>query len=98
VNNSWMNNSQYLAQVGHFFGAYAVVLTTAAFAKSWYVVLPVIGIGIVVAAVKEFWYDLKYELPKQSFLDSFEDFAFYMLGAGAAVVVTMLSVLKGIRP
>jgi hypothetical protein len=96
--NTWMNNSQYLAQVGHFFGAYFVVVTTAMFFKSWHVVLPVLAVGIVVAAIKEFWYDLKYELPKQSFSDSFEDFAFYMLGAGTATVVTMLSVLKGIRP
>lgn len=81
-----MTNPQYLAQVGHFLGGYAVILTTTTFAivcgAGWTPVIVVTVIGVAAASAKEFWYDMKYELPKQTWADSLMDWAFYMLGAG----------------
>jgi hypothetical protein len=84
--NTWMNNPQYLAQVGHLFGACSVLLTTGimalALGAGWLPVLVVLAAGVAAAAVKEFWYDMQYELPRQTWGDSAMDFGFYVLGAG----------------
>ena len=82
--HKWMHNPQYLAQVGHFFGAYSVTLTSFMLSSHWHYVLLA---GIVNGLVKEFWYDLKFELPKQSLADSTMDFVFYFLGMCAALGV-----------
>jgi hypothetical protein len=80
--NKWMNNPQYLAQVGHTLGGLAVIFALRVFfgpVGMW------IGLvlGVALAAGKEFWYDMKYELPVQTWWASIMDFAFYMLGAAA---------------
>lgn len=36
--------------------------------------------AVLIAGAKEFWWDLKYETPKQTWLDSTEDFAGYLGG------------------
>lgn len=82
--NFWMNNPQYLAQIGHFFGAYSIVFTAGHFLPSAYP-------GVVLAmvcymVVKEFWWDLVYEVPKQTWGDSIMDFGFYTLGIVAATL------------
>lgn len=89
--NTWMNNSQYLAQVGHFFGACTIILLVGLFSETHREFpLYAYGFGIAVAAVKEFWYDMVYELPKQTWLDSIMDFFFYALGGTFALVVLYL--------
>ena len=94
MSNTWMNNSQYLAQVGHFFGAYFVIFTVAVFSVAlgagWVPVLIVLGTGVITAAIKEFLYDMTQELPKQTWGDSLMDFGFYMLGGGVAMGMSAL--------
>jgi hypothetical protein len=80
-------NSQYLAQVGHFLGG------------AWIIGLPVIFMGFAawpvswailvgLTAVKEFWYDTYYSKGEHDSLsDSIMDFSFYQLGAAASVLV-----------
>lgn len=86
--NTWMNNPQYLAQVGHFFGAYSLILTVARFQGSVpHLALAVYTALLVAAAIKEFWYDMRYELPVQTWADSIEDFVFYAFGGSAALMV-----------
>ena len=95
--NTWMNNSQYLAQVGHFFGAYSLIGTVAVLSMvlggGWAPILIVLALGVLVAAWKEFWYDMRQELPKQTWGDSLMDFGFYMLGASLAVGMTVVVLL-----
>lgn len=65
-------------------GALAVCATVAIFGASykWY------GAGgiIIFAAIKEFWYDYKYETPEIRGSSS-EDFAFYCIG----VIISLLA-------
>lgn len=88
-------NPQILAQFVHFFLAYSIVLTAASLAhsKHWSAMVPitVTGVGIVVATLKEFWYDLAFEVPKQTVGDSFEDWAFYMAGGFGAWIFVAAS-------
>ncbi len=80
-----MTNPQYLAQVGHSLGGYAVITTSILFSMATGTgcvpTIIVTVLGVAAAAVKEFWYDMKFELPKQTWTDSLMDFGFYMLGA-----------------
>jgi len=87
--NRWMNNPQYLAQVGHFFGAFSVVLICALFGGMHAVLisLPCVFVG---ALIKEYWYDMRYELPRQSFSDSSMDFVFFCAGAAAGLGLAWL--------
>jgi hypothetical protein len=78
--NTWMNNPQYLAQIGHFLGGIALILLVTIFTwKIEYTSITFIT-GVVAAAIKEFWYDANYELPKQTWQDNLMDFSFYLLG------------------
>jgi hypothetical protein len=84
-----MSLSSFIARVGtspswitdnaHFWFAYAVVLTSR---QAW-MVLPV----ILLALVKEFWFDAKFEVPKQTFADNMTDFLGYTLGSIVASLV-----------
>lgn len=79
LTNKWMNDPKVLAQFGHFFGAYSIVMTAHhIFGKL--ITMAVIAALIVYAAIKEFWYDAKYEIPTQSVWDNLLDFTFYVLG------------------
>jgi hypothetical protein len=81
-------NPQYLAQVGHFLGgAWVIGLTVifAGFASFWIAWIAL----VVLAAIKEGWYDIKYE--KDSWPDSVMDFAFYQVGAAVASAVFWLA-------
>lgn len=89
MQNSWMNNPQFLAQIGHFFGAYSIIITMA-FLFSHMVCLVIAGLFILYAALKEFVYDANYELPKQTAADNWMDFAFYMLGVGVSLAMIFL--------
>ena len=91
LTNKWMNDPRYLAQAGHFLGAYAVIFTTFHFAGLQKALLATIS-GALIAALKEFWYDAKYELPKQTNFDNILDFTMYVVGGGVALLVSWLPV------
>lgn len=80
LTNSWMNDPTFLAQSAHFFGALSTVMIASYFwGKKGCLISSAALISIM--AIKEFWYDLVYEIPKQSFGDSALDFSFYIIGA-----------------
>lgn len=85
--SSFMENEQYLAQVGHTLGGYSVVLTAAYAFHSWDPVLLVLGIGVVLASLKEFVFDVSSWGEGDSWSDSIMDWSFYMLGALAGLGV-----------
>ena len=88
--DTWENNSQYLAQVGHFLGGGSIVILVAIFLG--YAWLPYAMLGVLIAAaIKEFVYDAHYELPKQTFGDNLMDFAFYQLGSLVGAGLMMLA-------
>jgi hypothetical protein len=75
-----MSNPQYLAQIGHFFGACTVILIAALFSVGLVPILWTLGIGLVLAALKEFVFDTASWGEGDSWSDSVMDFAFYALG------------------
>lgn len=93
--NTWMNNPQYLAQVGHFLGGLCLMLLATLAAIIWghrdVIPCATFGVGLLLAGVKEFWYDMKYELPKQTWADSGMDFCFYALGGMVGVTISGLT-------
>jgi hypothetical protein len=90
LTNKWMNDPTFLAQSAHFFGAVATVMTaTHFFGKTGGLIT--VGLFAAAAVAKEFWYDLVYEIPKQSFWDSALDFAFYGLGLALSTTILLLS-------
>lgn len=89
LTNSWMNDPTYLAQSAHFFGAITAVMIASYFwGKKG--CLWAAGIFATAATIKEFWYDLNFELPKQTFWDSTLDYTFYLVGVAVAVITVLL--------
>lgn len=70
-------NPAFVALNAHCWFAFAVVRTLGAWA-----LVPV----LLLAAIKEFWFDATYEVPKQTFWDNATDFGGYALGAVLAVL------------
>jgi len=96
----WMSSPQYLAQVGHFFGATTVVVTSGllsmAASAGWGPVFATIGVGLAVASVKEFVFDVAAWGEGDSWADSLMDWTFYVLGAAAgALLVAVASHVHG---
>lgn len=89
MNVKWMSDPQYLAQVGHTLGAYSLVCTLAMFGVHWGVIGVVFIVGIWMAALKEFWFDIVYE--KDSWADSTMDFGFYLLGGAMGAGLSALA-------
>jgi hypothetical protein len=93
--DSWMMNVQIIAQGVHFLLGFSAILLTALIGVlAGYPTGPVevaLGVVVVLAAVKEFFYDIVYELPKQTWGDSIMDFAFYLLGAAVATGIYALA-------
>lgn len=82
-----MNNAVVLAQIAHVLGGYGIVLT-AAFLWGHVACVMAAVLLTAYAAVKEFWYDLKYEVdPVQTWKDSLLDFSMYMAGIALALWV-----------
>lgn len=84
--NKWMSDATFLAQSAHLFGAYAAIITVE---RLWgkQKSLWAAGIFIILAAVKEFWYDSNYEFPIQTnFIDTL-DFISYAIGVGIALLI-----------
>ena len=71
-----------VSQFSHFGWGLAVVLTGNLFHKA----LPVGGLWLLYAAIKEFFYDERYETPEVRG-SSLEDFVFQAMGAGVALVL-----------
>jgi hypothetical protein len=64
-----------------FWFAFSVVAISH---RPW-VALAVAGL----AAIKEFWFDARYEIPKQTFQDNFADWTGYIAGAAiSAILIT----------
>jgi hypothetical protein len=53
-------------------------------------VLLISGIGIVVAALKEFVYDHNWEIPPQPYKNGFQDFSGYMIGGALGLLTYFL--------
>jgi hypothetical protein len=87
--NTWMNNPQYLAQLGHSLGACLVMVVAGMFGGMFaaWIALPSI---VVAALIKEYWYDATYEVPTQTFADNTMDFGFFCLGAGVGLGIDCL--------
>lgn len=88
---SWMSSPQYLAQVGHFFGALSIILAVALLSFSshltphWGPIWWTYGIGVAFASFKEFVFDTSSWGEGDSWSDSLMDWTFYMLGGGAGL-------------
>lgn len=85
-----MSDPQYLAQVGHFLGGAWVVFLAGLFGGSG-VLAVAFAVGVVVAALKEFVFDVASWGEGDSWSDSAVDFAFYALGGGAGSAVFLLA-------
>jgi hypothetical protein len=77
-----------VAQLGHFAGGAAIILTIAVISQSRTAVLIGFLVFMAVAAWKEFWYDEKHETAEVRG-SSTEDFLVYLAGATAAVLVVL---------
>lgn len=89
LTNKWMNDPNFLAQSAHFFGSYAAMLTAEALWGHTGSIITGI-VFMLAAALKEFWYDANYELPKQTAFDNILDFSFYGVGTIAGLLVDLL--------
>jgi hypothetical protein len=81
------SNPGFIAWNAHWGFAFFVVIAAMHFRHpGWF--WPVIGACVVLAAVKEFWFDKHFELsPAQGFGDNLIDFCAYMSGLGAAIAL-----------
>jgi ABC-type uncharacterized transport system permease subunit len=67
-------NPYFIAFNAHCWFAFAIM--TFAHNLSWWA----FGVCVLLAGVKEFWFDAHYETPKQTFMDNFTDFLGYLTG------------------
>lgn len=74
-----------VAQLAHFAGGLAIVFGAYSL-WGMHAALIATGILAVVAAVKEFWYDYRYETPAERGSSAL-DFAIYLVGAGIALAL-----------
>lgn len=88
--NSWMTNYNFIAFMAHSCSALSLMLLTGYLLGSTWTMPMALAI-MVFAGVKEFWYDIKYELPKQTVTDGFLDFAGYIAGTFVGSLVVMLA-------
>ena len=88
-----MSNTQYLAQAAHVLGGASLILTAALLSNSrcagWTPIMITLVVGIVLASLKEFVFDIIYE--KDSWSDSLMDWTFYLLGGAVGVGVVGLA-------
>lgn len=89
LKNSWMDNQLFHVQIAHALGGLVVVLL-AAFFWGMIGVGAALAVGIPVIALKEFWYDLHFELPNDTVAGSGLDFLAYMIGATAGVGLSLI--------
>jgi hypothetical protein len=91
----WMSTPQYLAQVGHFFGALSFILIATLFSflsgAGWPPILITFGFGVALSSFKEFVFDTSSRGEGDSWADSFMDWSFYMLGGGVGMGLAWLA-------
>jgi len=90
LTNSWMNDPNFLAGMAH--SGWAALITTwvfFTFGMPFYIAAVVLV--VILAGIKEFWYDAKYELPAQTGLENFSDFCEYLLGLGLGGVLLYIT-------
>lgn len=87
LQNSWMDNPTFLAEMAHFAWAYGILLTAALWSVQRRHIVQLFLAFVAFAVVKEFWYDLRYEVPVDTVAGSALDFAVYMLGGCVALLV-----------
>jgi len=90
LTNTWMNDPNYLAQVGHVLFGYSLILTVAFAGRSFESCWWTLAGGALVAGLKEFWYDAKYEIPKQTFWDNLLDFSMYIVGGFVGMLASFI--------
>lgn len=88
LTNSWMNSVNFLASMAHALFSYGTLLTVARLASIKVCFVAFLAI-LIYAAVKEFWYDANYELPKQTAADNWLDFSTYTLGGLIGLIVIL---------
>jgi hypothetical protein len=76
-------NPTFIATMAHAGVAYGVIYTLGQHLHGERFGL-VLGLGILAAGLKEFWFDATYEQPHQSFEDNATDFLGYMAGLSLA--------------
>jgi len=76
------SNPSFIAFMAHFWFAYALVLTAAGFKFGFKTAM----IVLLVAMVKEFWFDKHYETG-QSFRDNLLDWVGYAGGSVLAIII-----------
>lgn len=89
--NRWMNDVNFLAAMAHFAWAALIVVSSFLLRRSWPETEWWTGALVAFAAVKEFFYDARYELPKQTVWDNVSDFLEYCAGCGAGWGVLWLA-------
>jgi hypothetical protein len=78
-----------VAQAGHFAGGAAIVLAIVVLWRATYAPFAGFSIVLLASAIKEFWFDYKYESTEVRG-SSLEDFLMYLAGAGAAMIVSLV--------
>ena len=89
LTNKWMNDSYFLTACAHSFGLWAILLTIY-FLFGTIPLIVASSLFVVAAAVKEFWYDAKYELPVQTTFDNVFDFVWYIVGIAMCLIVVFV--------
>ncbi len=78
-------NPAFVTAMAHMWFAFSVLAVAARYGITLWVAVPLF---VVLAAAKEFVFDLKFETtPPQTVFTSAEDFAEYMLGVLAAILI-----------
>jgi hypothetical protein len=78
-NNPTFINLQLHATLAFFLLAFAVKILPF---MQW----PFAVVAVILAGVKEFYFDMKYESPPQPFAGALQDFSGYMIGIGLSIV------------
>ena len=89
LTNRWMNNPTYLASMAHIGWACSIILSTFIFG-GLYISLIILGGGLCLAAIKEFFYDARYEIPKQTNFDNWLDFSMYAVGGIIGIIIILI--------
>jgi hypothetical protein len=92
THSDFMNSVTFLAAMAHVGWACLIILSTALISSSnmhW--CIGVSAFMFVFAAIKEFWYDMMFERPKQTWLDGIGDFVGYLSGIALAWVVMSIT-------
>jgi hypothetical protein len=93
---SWMTNYNFVCFMAHSEGA--LLLTLVPFLLFGPTAWSAMTIAVLIAAgIKEFWFDMRYEDPPQTFNDSLLDFAGYAIGQLVSLGLMILVTRLGLR-